>query len=138
MLLLALAAADDSGLSPIQIQKTMFLLDRSVAEYIQEPRYSFRPYNYGPFDAQVYDDSERLAADGLAEIRRHTQSRYATVMVSQEGKRRAEAIAQKEDPEFIEYIHELVQWVLKQTFRSLVQAIYEQHPEMRANSVFRD
>src|SRR5437773_8648050 len=61
-LLVALTEAGDRGLSPVQIQKTMFLFKNGTDRVLDEDQfYDFRPYNYGPFDSQIYRDLEDLA-----------------------------------------------------------------------------
>ena len=36
------------------------------------------------------------------------------------------------------YIESVSSWALKQSFTSLVKAIYDAYPKMRENSIFRD
>ena len=42
------------------------------------------------------------------------------------------------DPDEREHLKRLVQWARKQTFAQLVSAVYEKHPEMKQNSIFRN
>src|SRR5436190_18669612 len=71
--LLVISAADSRGLSPVQLQKSLFLLERRLseeapAEKLGESFYEFVPYNYGPFDVKVYQDAEALEERGLVTI----------------------------------------------------------------------
>ncbi len=59
--LLAISAAKGRGLSPIQLQKSLFLLERRLSkEELGEQFYEFVPYNYGPFDVKIYQDAKYL------------------------------------------------------------------------------
>src|SRR5947209_2707195 len=62
--LLAICSANGNGLSPVQLQKALFLLSREMPNAVGN-FYHFTAYHYGPFDRAVYDDAERLAADGM-------------------------------------------------------------------------
>ena len=63
--LLAIDEAAPSGLSPVQLQKTLFLIGKNLTREVGDSYYSFVPYNYGPFDAHVYSDAEVLIKQGL-------------------------------------------------------------------------
>ena len=56
-LLLVLAAADGKPLSPLQLQKSLFLVGYDLARLVGSDFYTFRPFDYGPFDAAVYRDA---------------------------------------------------------------------------------
>jgi len=65
----------DNG-SPIvgrlRLEKMIFLLDQTVRRkrlHIADKLYDFRPYQYGPFSEEVYDDMELLKDLGLAHIK---------------------------------------------------------------------
>jgi hypothetical protein len=60
-LLLALASASDGRLTPVQIQKAMFLLKQEAGQFVGPDFYEFVPYNYGPFNSSIYDDLNALA-----------------------------------------------------------------------------
>ena len=50
-LLLVVASGKDKALTPVQLQKSLFLLGKTdLAEAVDSP-YDFEPYHYGPFDA---------------------------------------------------------------------------------------
>src|SRR5258708_30548745 len=64
-LLLALAHRNGQPMTPVQIQKAMFLIGMEAKQLVGAGFYKFVPYNYGPFDANVYHDLDALAAQGL-------------------------------------------------------------------------
>ena len=55
-LLLALSKSPCGAMSPVQIQKAMFLFGREAGDAVGTDFYSFQPYDYGPFDAAIYAD----------------------------------------------------------------------------------
>ena len=67
--LVGLGTADKAPFTPVQVQKLFFLLDRNGGgKYFGQPQFNFRPYDFGPFDADVYSDLERLSERELVEI----------------------------------------------------------------------
>jgi len=134
--LLVLAAAKGAPLTPVQLQKALFLVGKNISKRRLGSFYKFRPYDYGPFDSAVYTDAESLQRDGLVEISRMGSVReYAATSpgLGAASDLRADMLAEDEA-----YIDRLVDWVRPLSFSQLVQAIYREYPEMRANSVFRD
>ncbi len=134
--LAAMSPANGSPFSPVQVQKLFFLLDQNVTDHIGDgPYFQFKPYDYGPFDPQVYCELEEMEADGLAEIH-DPPLKSRTYRLTEKGQERgAEALA--EVPEGIRvYIGNLVDFVRSQSFTELVSAIYRAYPDMKVNSVF--
>ena len=68
--LLALGAAEGKALTPVKLQKTLFLLGQVFPK--MEDFYNFVPYDYGPFNASIYEDAKILAQDGTGKYR-HSQ-----------------------------------------------------------------
>jgi hypothetical protein len=65
-LLLAVAAAKDDGLDPVQLQKSLFLLSEKRRD-VGTKFHEFEPHNYGPFSKEIYTDgscSRRLSHQG--------------------------------------------------------------------------
>ena len=85
--LLALAQAPDGKLTPVQLQKILFLMAMEVHEEISTPFYNFVPYNYGPFDATIYSDIEDNARDGLALIDK--SGKWSTYIITPQGQRQS-------------------------------------------------
>lgn len=139
LLLAVLAAAGGRPYQPVQIQKVMFLLDRNVPELITDGEpYGFEPYDYGPFDKQVYKDAEHLSHINLAEITPSPNGRWKRYAASGEGFERGEAILDGLSDEHRSYIEAISQWVRSLGFNQLVKSIYEAYPEMKSNSIFAD
>ena len=137
--LLAVAAADGDWLTPVQLQKVLFLLGDRQAAIVGSDFYRFRPYNYGPFSADVYKDAEALAAVGLLEIEVEAPRRaWALYRATPEGLRQARNVAAAVSPASVEYLRRLVEWARSLSFHQLVSAVYSAYPHQRARSIFVD
>jgi hypothetical protein len=136
--LAVLAASDGKPYSPVQLQKTLFLVDQKLGRRIGGPFFEFQPYDYGPFDSGVYSAAAALRSEGLAEISQYRGSPVRKYIATPIGRLKGEAILVGLGPELHKYFTDLSAWVRAQTFSSLVSSIYLQYPEMKANSVFRE
>jgi hypothetical protein len=134
--LLAIAAAEGSPLTPVQLQKSLFLLGRGVPQAVGAEFYQFEPYDYGPFDAAVYRDAEALAAEHLIEIERPLGLRYSVYRSTPEGQGLAVGLRQRAPTRAVDYLSTLVRWTRSLTFAQLVRAVYAAYPEFRVRSVF--
>jgi hypothetical protein len=47
-----------------KVQKLLFLIDREIPRLVGGPHFNFQSYDFGPFDRDVYDTLEALAAQG--------------------------------------------------------------------------
>jgi hypothetical protein len=138
LIVMVLAAAGGRPYTPVQLQKSVFLITRNVPGIISEGQpFTFSPYDYGPFDASVYWEAEALRDTGEAIITLSTNGRWKTYAASQLGIRRGTELMAALPPPVREYIHTIAEWVLAQSFGSLVRSIYEAYPEMRENSIFQ-
>ncbi len=133
-LLLMLAAAGRKPLSPLQLQKSLFLVGYDLAKLVGPDFYTFRPFDYGPFDATVYRDAEEQAAQGLVTIRSHPVTRRV-FSLTMRGMTRARALEPGLPTEAARHCRYIVQWAQSQTFQELTQAIYEHFPAYAERSV---
>lgn len=139
VLLAVLAASGGDPYSPAQIQKAMFLVDRNVSKLFAEGlKYNFVPYDYGPFDKQVYEDVHALASDGgHATVSAATGRRWNEYRATAQGVARGTELLNGMNEKTAAYIREVSTWVRSLTFSQLVSAIYREYPEMKENSVFQ-
>ena len=136
-LLLVVAAGAGKPLTPVELQKILFLINEAKLLESDDSLYNFKPYHYGPFDAQVYKDADILGREGLVHRLPSDEGSWTDTTISTAGLNKAEDL-RKELPEpWIKYIHELVGWSQKLTFRELVSVIYKMYPQYRENSVFQ-
>jgi len=137
--LLAIALALGQPLSPVQLQKTVFLFGELLPdEVLPDDFYKFVPYNYGPFCPEVYKDAETLAEEGLVQISSVAGQGYSQYAATSEGITEGERLRELLPPSVAEHAGIIVEWVRAQTFRGLVSEIYRRYPQYRANSVFTD
>jgi hypothetical protein len=134
--LLTIAAAKEKGLSPVQLQKSLFLLQQKYRKQVGSSFYNFVPYNYGPFDANVYSDAERLASAGLIIIDRHSGRGWPEYRISSSGLREANRLREDAPHDASLYLQKLVAWVHTLSFQQLVGTIYRLYPKYKQNSVF--
>lgn len=136
--LLALALAHERGLSPVQLQKSLFLLGKNLNnEVLGSDYYQFEPYNYGPFDVAVYQDAEHLSRQGFVTITRTAERRWPLYQITEAGASAARQIQTQVASEVMQYLERVVAWTQRLSFRQLVKAIYARYPEMRERSVFQ-
>lgn len=133
--LLAVSAANGRGLSAVQLQKALFLLEQGVPKEIGHDFYKFSPYNYGPFDSTVYKDADQLALQGMININQPTGN-YNVYNITPEGVARARELEGDAPDRAVKHLKNLVQWIQGLSFAELVRAIYAQYPDMKKNSVF--
>lgn len=134
--MLATMAAAREPLTPVQVQKLFFLIDRNISRAIGGPQFAFRPYNYGPFDRAVYDELEVLSTTGHVELNHNVN--WRTYRLSAHGQREGEAYYAKLEQPVQAYIANAAKFVLSLSFTELVAAIYRAYPDMKANSVFQE
>jgi uncharacterized protein len=136
ILLAGLAAAgENANLTPVQVQKLFFLLDREAAPLLGGPHFNFQPYDYGPFDSAVYNGIEELARRDLARVQ--STGRYRVYSLSQLGFQEGSRLLNTVTPNARAYIINIAGWIRQLSFEQLVASIYNRYPEMKAKSVFR-
>ena len=131
--LAAMAPAGIGAFSRVQMQKTLFLLDRNIPELTDGPHFDFQPYFYGPFDPDVYRALEALARRGCLTIAPGQPS--PTYSLTPNGLERGESELAKLDQGAQEYIYRVVGFVRTATFQQLVSSIYHAYPEMAESSL---
>jgi uncharacterized protein YwgA len=135
IVLAALASGRFDQFSPVQVQKMFFLIDRNVGEQLGGPYFNFVPYDYGPFDAEVYEEIKKLSDDDFITINGYGSLRRYTL--TEQGHEKGKSILER-FPEVVQkYMSEVSKFVQKHSFTTLVAAIYKDYPEMKVNSVFR-
>lgn len=135
--LLVIDEAGPSGLSPLQLQKSLFLIGRNLPGEVSNSYYDFIPYNYGPFDARVYSDAQSLINSDLIRAVQVSGRNWAYYTIAPPGHDVAQYVRNSEVSERAsQYITTVVAWVQSLTFAQLLAAIYKAYPEYKAKSVF--
>ena len=138
LVLAILACAEGRPYTPVQLQKSVFLAVRNIPGIISwGPSFNFVPYDYGPFDADVYTVAQMLAAEGLAVVAPSSDGRWSTYAATSAGQEAGKRLLAQLPEVTRDYLRNMSEWVRAQSFRGLISAIYRAYPEMAANSVFR-
>ncbi|HTQ83753.1 MAG TPA: hypothetical protein VMI47_10845 [Pseudolabrys sp.] len=137
LVLAILAAADGRPYTPVQIQKAVFVICDQFPDLIDDgPGFNFEPYDYGPFDSDVYSEISALDARGEAIIAPSGIGNWNTYAASDYGLARGRALLDEMGRQG-KYVQKISDWVRSMSFSQLVKSIYEAYPDMRANSIFR-
>jgi len=135
IILLALSAASssDQEYDSVQVQKLLFLIDKKIGNQIGGPYFHFIPYNYGPFDKEIYSKIAELSTDTQVSI---NKNRDITYKLTAKGKENGDKLMQVLSKEIQTFIKNLNTFVTELSFSDLIAAIYKEYPEMRKNSIF--
>lgn len=137
--LLAIAAAEGRPLTPVQLQKVLFILGKKKAGRVGAGFYTFRPYNYGPFSPDIYHDADILDSMGLVDVDHGSPARsWSTYKATDKGIAKAQQLRANAPADAVKYLDALVSWARNLNFQQLVSAVYERYPEQRVNSIFVD
>lgn len=135
LLLIALSPAKGEFHTPVQVQKLIFLIESNISEYLGGRHFKFKPYHYGPFDKNVYEELRGLAEEGYVDIV-ETQG-WSSYRLTAKGQKEGDKLFKSLEKEDIrKYIKDVSEFVRSLSFTDLVAAIYKAYPEMRKNSVF--
>lgn len=136
--MLAIALADGNQLSPVQLQKSLFLFKERLPKAVLPRKfYKFIPYNYGPFCREVYSDARSLEEQALVMVTDSLELRIRQYAATPAGIRKGKSIADTLPQEVVNHGREIVRWTTAQSFKGLVSAIYREYPKYMANSIFK-
>lgn len=136
-ILLAAMASIEHGASfgPAQLQKLMFLIDAEIPQRIGGPFFSFEPYDYGPFDKEVYNTATSLQKDELLNI--DYSYRFRKYVLSDNGYEQGRKLFDSiEDQGAKSFMQDAAKWVKSLSFQEMVSAIYKKYPDMKEKSIF--
>ena len=136
-LLLALSKSPGGAMSPVQIQKALFLFGQEAGGSIGAGFYSFEPYDYGPFDAAIYADLRRMTNEGVVTAQWTPGRSWKRYAITESGRRAALGLENDADARLAEFLGRIVTWVGERSFSALLRSVYAAYPEFAVNSVFR-
>jgi uncharacterized protein YwgA len=134
--LFVISCARRGIISPIQLQKSLFLFKQKKPSSSGSNFYKFIPYNYGPFCREIYTDVDRLISEGLVKYARSEGERWLGYTVTDEGKKHLYSFEKQITNEDRKYLSDIVDWVQALSFRQLLRVIYKEYPEYKINSIF--
>lgn len=131
--------ANSPGVDPIRIMKGLFIVAQEAPQgwLPQESRYSFEPYNYGPYSSAIYRHLDSLEAAGLLTSTQAPGTRWKSYVVSQKGASLAERNRNRMNDALVSYIVEVREWLTGLTFEQLLNAVYDRYPDYASKSLFR-
>ena len=135
--LLAIAAARGRTLSPVQLQKSLFLLGQQMPKEVGDEFYNFAPYNYGPFDSSIYADATDLATEGLIAITPASGQNWKKYSITTTGIESAKEVSNRVPNLAAQHLDALVTWVKSVSFQDLLKTVYAKYPQFATKSVFR-
>jgi uncharacterized protein len=133
--LAALGAGNGSRYSPVQVQKLLFLIEKKAGKELGH-HFNFKPYDYGPFDKDVYRALEILSQQGLVEIIGLPSEKGRQYKLSPRGQAEAKKLLDELPSRYKRFLVTLSDFVRSLTFSKLVSAIYREYPAMKVNSIF--
>jgi uncharacterized protein len=140
LLILCAYRGAPAGLDPVRLQKGMFLFARSGERPARE-LYDFRPYDYGPMSPQIYSDLDALVSEGLLAAREVPGKHWSRYLATDRGRAAAaaklKALSNERERRSAQSLYEIKQSIANVSFNELLDRVYEAHPDMAVNSVFR-
>lgn len=135
--LLVIDAAKPKTLTPIQLQKSLFLFGQRMPNAVKANFYEFVPHNFGPFAKEIYVDAVELKNEGLIDEITRDGQKWPEYRVTSAGSEQAKTLRDSLSSTEVAYLDELVKWVESQSFQDLLQAVYKAYPDFAKNSVFQ-
>jgi hypothetical protein len=136
VLLAALALSDNRSLTPVQVQKAMFLIAAEAKQAAPGRFYKFEKYNYGPFCPDISSDLTEFERDDLLAVDQPLSRKVRSYRLTDQGVKAAALSESNLSPGLTEYLRSVVAWVTSLSFPDLVREIYKKYPEYKENSVF--
>ena len=136
-LLLALSKSPGGTMSPVQIQKALFLFGQELGGSLGTKFYSFEPYDYGPFDSAIYADLRRMTGQGQVRGEWSPGRSWKIYAITEPGRKAALVLHNDANARHAEFLGRTVAWVRKRSFSELLRSVYAAYPDFAVNSVFR-
>lgn len=119
-LLLAIAGAGDAGLSPIQLQRSLFLLSQKRKIQIGPGFYEFEPGDAWPFSKALYEDLDAFVAAGDVVKEYLPEFTRCVFRLADPGRTLVEELGPQVKREAYAYLEEAVAWVREQSTLDLI------------------
>ena len=133
VLLIAAGAEGNYPLDPIRLMKGCFLVSqRGKAAW--RSLFDFRPYDYGPFDSDVYRSRDALVSRGMLEVRR--QGRYGSYMLTDAGREKVASLRNQIGEQSSDWFAQIGRYVTSRSFNDLLDEVYAAFPDFATRSVY--
>lgn len=136
LILAGFATCELEKFTPVQVQKLFFLCEMNISEsYLGGKKFNFTPYDYGPYDSDVYRELETLQAEGFVDIQNN--GKWNEFRLTPDGLDQGLLALKKMDSQASDYLSRAAKFVRSLSFSELVSSIYKAYPEMKEKSVFQ-
>lgn len=121
-------------LDRIRMQKAIFLVTRSKTGRCWQDAYPYRPYNWGPYSAELNDALGTWQREGLMVLSFAGEARYGRYVLTKHGSHLADPTWWSLEAAGRELLIEVRSWVTSQDFNSLLSEVYDEFPEFATKS----
>jgi len=112
-------ASSRRGLTPVQLQKSLYLLGQAFPAELGPDFYKFRSINAGHFSQEIYADAEYLAKQGLVLIEVSEQEGWQHYSATTAGIIRARVLEEKLSPLVLQRLRRVVEWARNRSIDQL-------------------
>jgi hypothetical protein len=112
-------ASNRRGLTPAQLQKTLYLLGEAFPNELGPDFYKFRSINAGHFSQQIYLDAEALAKKGLVLIEVSEKDGWQHYSATTAGVIKARVLEEGLSPLVLQRLRRAVEWVRNRSIDQL-------------------
>jgi len=137
LVVLATLPEGERRLTPMQLQKTLFLISKNMSDELGKDYYDFVPYLYGPFAKGINQDVNDLIEEGLLTAVPAVDRSWNWYELSASGFELGSLLSAKLSQDSREYVEVAAQWVRTTPVGAMLRAIYEKYPEYAEKSVAR-
>ena len=113
------------GLTPIQLQKSLYLLLQTYPRELGSHFYEFRSISSGHFSEDIYPDAQALAGEGLIAIEISEQEGWQHYSTTAAGNARAKQLSGFLRAPLLHYLRRVVGWASTRTFEQLVRQPFD-------------
>ena len=119
-LLLAVAVSGASGLSPVQLERSLFLVCQKREEHVGPDFYQFESNGSGPASAALYVDIDALVTAEHIVKEWAPESSCSIFRLSDSGRARAADFRRRIKKEALAGLEDAVAWVKEQSYQEMV------------------
>jgi uncharacterized protein YwgA len=118
-----------------RLQKLVFLVQKLWDQPSSEV-FNFKPYDYGPFSADILHELDRMEEDGLVEeqVTRLPQGKKYTYTLTDQGEQRSEEISDASDGQVESVVQRVISQFDSMPISRLLEYVYNKFPSYTVNS----
>ena len=113
------------GLAPIQLQKSIHLIQQTYPRDLGDHFYQFRSISSGHFSDEIYPDAQALAGEGLIAIEISEQEGWQHYSATAAGNARAKQLSGFLRDPILHYLRRVVGWASTRSFEQLVRQPFD-------------